>query len=82
MKSYIQDTNDFLKRISNIPPWSDWPILCTIDNIPHGEGLIAIRKASDTRKDKTISSIELADCVRTNIFEHDNLSLSSSEELQ
>ena len=44
-------------------------------NIPREEELIAIRKALDTRKDKTISTdslIELAECVlKTNIFEHD-----------
>ena len=38
--------------------------------------MIAIRKALDTRKDKTIltdSLIELAECVlKNNIFEHDN----------
>ena len=39
------------------------------------EGLIAIRKALDTRKDKTVSTdslIKLAECVLKNdIFEHD-----------
>ena len=80
VKSYIQDTNDFLKKIANLPPLPDDLILCTIDavglypNIPHKEGLIAIRKALDTRKDKTISTeslIELAECVlKNNIFEH------------
>ena len=55
--------------------------LCAIDvvglypNIPHEEGLIAIRNALDTRKDKTISTdslIELAEYVlKNNIFEHD-----------
>ena len=50
MKCYIQDMNDFLKKISSLPPLPDDPILCTIDvvglysNIPHEEGLIAIRK--------------------------------------
>ena len=58
-------------------------ILCTVDvvglypNIPHDEGLIAMRKALDLRKDKRISTeslIELAECVlKNNIFEH-NLS--------
>ena len=58
-------------------------ILCTIDvvglypNIPHDEGLIAMRKALDLRKDKRISTeslIELAECaLKNNIFEH-NLS--------
>ena len=46
-------------------------------NIPHDEGLIAMRKALDLRKDKRISTeslIELAECVlKNNIFEH-NLS--------
>ena len=61
-KSYIQDTNDFLKKIANLPSLPDDLILCTIDvvglysNIPHEEGLTAIRKALDTRKDETISS--------------------------
>ena len=62
---------------------SDDVVLCTIDvvglypNIPHDEGLIAMRKALDLRKDKRISTeslIELAECVlKNNIFEH-NLS--------
>ena len=60
VKSYIQDTNDFLKKIVNLPPLPDYLILCTIDvvvlypNIPHEEGLIAIRRDLDTKKDKTI----------------------------
>ena len=76
VKSYIQD-----KKITNLPPLPDDLILCTIDvvglypNIPHEEGLIAIRKALNTRKDKTISTdplIELAECVlKNNIFEHE-----------
>ena len=72
VESYIQDTNDFLKNIANLPPLPDDLILCAIDavglypNIPHEKGLIAIRKALDTRKDKTISTnslIDLAECV-------------------
>ena len=61
-KSYIQDMNDFLKKIANLPSLPDDLILCTIDvvglysNITHEEGLTAIRKALDTRKDKTIST--------------------------
>ena len=72
VKSYIQDTNYCLKKIANFPPLPDDLILCTIDvvglypNIRHEEGLIAIRKVLDTRKDRTISTdslIELAECV-------------------
>ena len=44
-------------------------------NLPNEEGLIAIRKALDTREGKTISAdslIELAECVlKNNTFEHD-----------
>ena len=80
VKCYIQGTNGFLKKIANLPPLPDDLILCTIDvvdlypNIPHEEGLIAIRKALDTRKGETISTdslIELVECVlKNNIFEH------------
>ena len=55
-------------------------ILCTIDvvglypNIPHKEGLEAIRKAPDKREDQTISTdslILLAECIlKNNVFEH------------
>ena len=84
VKSYIKDTNDFLSNLVSFPSLPDDVILCTIDvvglylNIPHDEGLIAMRKALDLRKDKRISTeslIELAECVlKNNIFEH-NLSL-------
>ena len=70
-----------MKKIANLLPLPDELILCTTDvvglypNIPHEEGLITIRKALDTKKDKTISTdslIELAECVlKNNIFEHD-----------
>ena len=55
-------------------------ILCTIDvvglypNIPHEDGLVAMRKALDALEDKTVSTdslIELAECIlKNNIFEH------------
>ena len=70
-----------MKKIANLSPLPDDLILCTLDvvglypNIPHEEGLIAIRKALDTRKDKTISTellIKLNECVLKNdIFDHD-----------
>ena len=77
MKSYIQNKNDLLKKIANLPRLPDNLILCTIEvvglypNIHHEEGLIAIRKALDTRMDKTISTdslIELAECVLKIIY--------------
>ena len=83
VKSYIKDTNDFLRKMASLPPLPDDILLCTIDvvglypNIPHEEGLIALRKSLESREDKTISTdslMDLADCVlKNNIFEH-NLS--------
>ena len=57
--------------LANFPPLPDDVILCIIDgvvlypNTPHDEGLIAMRKALDLRKDKLISTeslIKLAEC--------------------
>ena len=68
--------------MANLPPLPDDLILCTTDfsNILHEEGLIATRKALDTRKDQTISAdslIHLAECVlNNNIF--DSISISNS----
>ena len=82
IKSYIQDTNDFLKKLQGLPKLPDDAILCTIDvvglypNIPHDEGLAAIRKALDDRDDKSVSTdsiVELAECVlKNNVFEHNS----------
>ena len=80
IKSYIRDTNDFLRKIASLPPLPNDIILCTIDvvgiypNILHDEGLIALRKSLESREDKTISTeslMDLAECVlKNNIFEH------------
>ena len=80
VKSYIKDTNDFLKKIPDLPPLPDGSIMCTIDvvglypNIPHDEGLKAIRTALNTRFDKSVSTdslVDLAECVlKNNVFEH------------
>ena len=82
VKSYIKDTNDFLKKTTNLSPLPDYLILWIIffmdlyPNIPHKEGLIVIRKALDTRKDQTVptdSLIKLTECVlKHNIFDQDN----------
>ena len=80
VKSYIKDTNDFLRKLDALPSLPEDTILCTIDvvglypNIPHEDGLVAMRKALDEREDKTVSKdslIELTECVlKNNIFEH------------
>ena len=81
VKSYIKDTNDFLKKLRDLPPLPEDAMLCTIDvvglypNIPHNEGLEAIKNALNTRQDQTISTeslVNLAECVlKNNVFEFD-----------
>ena len=54
VKSYIKDTNEFLKKLRSLPKLPDGIILCTMDvvglypNIPHEEGLPALRKRLET----------------------------------
>ena len=65
VKSYIKDTNDFLRKLDALPSFSEDIILCTIDfvglypNTFHKDGLIAIRKALDAREDKIVSTDSL-----------------------
>ena len=78
VKYYIKDTNEFLKKLRSLPKLPDCIILCTMDvvelypNIPHEEGLSALRKRLDTRKEKYVSTdtiIDLAEVVlKNNIF--------------
>ena len=57
VKSYIKDTNDFLKKLRSLPDLSDYIILCTVDvvglypNIPHDEGMSVLRKQLDLRQE-------------------------------
>ena len=50
VKCYIKDTNEFLKKFCSLSKFLDRIILCTMDvvglysNIPHAEGLSALRK--------------------------------------
>ena len=69
--------NDFLRKIASLSALPDYVILCAIDvgglcpNVTHEEGLITIRKALDTRKDKQISTDSNSRvCSKNNIFEH------------
>ena len=63
IKSYIKDTNDFLRKLDAIPSLPEDIILCTIDvvglypNIPHEDGLVAMREALDTREDKSFNRL-------------------------
>ena len=78
VKSYIKDTNEFLKKPCSLPKLPDGIILCTMDavelypNIPHDEGLSALRKQLESHKEQFISTdtiIDLAEAVlKNNIF--------------
>ena len=78
VKSYIKDTNHFLKKLRSLPNLPNDIISCTVDvvglypNIPHEEGLSALRKRLDLRQEKNVTTstlVELAEVVlKNNIF--------------
>ena len=63
VKSYIKDTNDFLKKLRSLPNLPDDIILYTVDvvglypNIPHEEGLSALRKRLDLGQEKDVTNL-------------------------
>ena len=78
VKSYIKDTTSFLKKLRSLPNLTDDIILCTVyvvdiyPNIPHDEGLSALRNRLDLRQQKYVNTstpVELAEVVlKNNIF--------------
>ena len=75
VRSYIKDTNHFLQKIQSLGHLPGDAILCTIDvvalypSIPHNEGLGVLRKALDSRADRSVSTdslMDLAELVLTN----------------
>ena len=79
VKSYIKDTNKFLRKLRFLPKLPDGIILCTMDveglhpNMPRGEGLSALRKRLETRKEKYVSTdtiIDLAEVVLKKTYLH------------
>ena len=87
-KSYIKGTNEFLKKLRSLPKLPDGIILCTMDvvglypNKPHEDGLSALRKRLETRKEKYVSTdtiIDLAEVVfRNNIFTFEKKTLEQN----
>ena len=85
VKSYVKDTNDFLRKIKGLGRVSDEAILCTVDvvglypNIPHDEGLAALQEFLETRVEKKVTTdtlVELAEIVlKNNIFQFDDKTL-------
>ena len=82
VKSYIKDTNHFLRKIKELGQLPEGTILCTIDvvgiypNIPHDEGLAFLKDVLDNRVEKQVTVdtlIELAELVlKNNVFEYSN----------
>ena len=77
VKSYIKDTNHFLRKLKSLGKLPQGAILCTIEvvglypNIPHSEGLNSLRSFLELRDNKQISSdirIELAEIMLKNNF--------------
>ena len=75
VKSYIKDTNDFLKKLLSLPNLPGDIILCTVavvglyPNIPHDEGLSALRKRLDLKQEEDVTTstlVELAEVVLKN----------------
>ena len=60
VESHIKDTNDFLRKLYNLPKNPIEVISCTIDvvglytNISNGEGLLLLKKALDKRRNKIV----------------------------
>ena len=79
LKSYVKDTNYFLKKIKELGQPPAGTILYTIDvvglyaNIPHDEYLAFLKHFLDSRVDRLVTTntlIELAELVlKNNIFE-------------
>ena len=79
VRSYIKDTNHFLQKIQSLGNLPEDAILCTIDvvalypSIPHNEGLGVLRKALDSKADRSVSTDSLMDLaevvLKNNMFE-------------
>ena len=60
-KSYIKDTNDFLKKLRDLPDLTEDSIICTIDvvglypSIPDEEGLRFFRNVLEKRSNNNVS---------------------------
>ena len=82
VKSFVKDTNDFLRKLVGLKNLPKGALLCTVDvvglypNIPHNEGLLAVKEALKNRDDQAISTESLMELVeivlKNNIFEHDD----------
>ena len=88
VKSYVKDTNEFLKKLHSVKRYLMALFLCTMDvvglypNIPHDEGLSTLRKQLESRREKYVSTgtiIDLAEVVLKNkIFTFEKKTLTQN----
>ena len=60
VESYIKDTNDFLKKLRDLPDLPDDSIICTevvglYPSIPNEEGLRYFRNVLENRSNKNVN---------------------------
>ena len=77
MRSYVKDTNHFLKKIMDLDGLPEGAISCTVDvvglypSMPHEEGLEALREVLEHWENDTVSTdtlLELGRIVLKNNF--------------
>ena len=85
--SYGKDTNDFLAKLKDMERFPDGAILVTIDmvgvhpNIPHDEGLEALRRTLNKRSNPVIPTNHIVDLAEL-VLKNNNLEFDGSHFLQ
>ena len=92
VKSFVKDTNNFLRKLDGLKDLPGNALLCTVDvvglyqNIPQNEGLLAVKEALKNQVDQTVSIESLMELVeivlKYKIFEHDDKFISKNKGLQ
>ena len=85
--SYVKDTYDFLNKLKHMEKFPEGAILVTLDvvglypNIPHDEGLEAIRKILDKRIDPEIPTAHIVDLAEL-VLKNNNFEFNGRHFLQ
>ena len=84
--SYIKDTNNFRKKLRSFTNLPNDIIICSVDvvglylNIPHNEGLSALQKRLELRREEKVSTSTLAELaevvLKNNVFIFDKRTLN------
>ena len=88
LPSYVKDTTDFINKIKDIGPLPSNSYLVTMDvsslytNIPHNEGLHALREKLDLRQNKSVSTKVLVTLIMRLILTLNNFIFNGINYLQ